>query len=72
MFYILSEEEYKKRVPVSEVEELKNEIEQINRRILDNFRHGICRKEEGGYCDKCPADLIGTCKKSKRYFNPII
>lgn len=72
MFYILSEEEYKKRVPVSEVEELKKEIEDINKSVINKFCHGLCRKDEGGYCDKCPADFIGSCKKSKRYFNPII
>lgn len=70
MQYILTEEEYKNLVPVSELYMAKEKIEKLNKEVLNLFNGGMCLKEYGGYCDRCPIGEfmgIGTCNEPKSY-----
>lgn len=73
MQYILTEEEYRALVPISKVEELRNEIELLNDKVMELTEHPCGSDADYRsmifYCDNCPIGAFGidTCTKKQQY-----
>lgn len=73
MQYILTEEEYRALAPISKMEELRNEIELLNDKVMELTEHPCGSGEDYRsmtfYCDDCPIGILGTgsCRKKQQY-----
>lgn len=71
--YILTEQEYRVLVSISEVNNLKREVRLLNDKVMELSEYPCESSADYGsvnfYCDDCPIGLLGTgtCTKGQRY-----
>lgn len=73
MQYILTEQEYRALVPISEINKLKEDIELLNDKVMELTDHPCADTDDHRrmffYCDDCPIGGLGlgTCTKKQSY-----
>lgn len=73
MQYILTEEEYRALAPISKMNELKEDVQLLNDKVMELTDHPCGSDADyrsiNFYCDDCPIGKlgIGTCMKNQQY-----